>query len=245
MLQLAMHVDNLELEDEDSQPTGIIIASTGDFFSSGLDLNLAKGLINTPEMGASMCSFMTDALNRIRSSNAISVCVISAPAIGGGMELVTTTDFRVMRTDAPVTKDDDEEELRPTVWPAPFIQSVHARIGAAPGWGGARRLVSIVGRQHALNMLGTSAKIYPEHAVDIGLVDSLYVADEGEDCVEVGYQYLSPFLKQRYSGSVKAMKEICHAADTQSMEGGIEAEKAVFQRRWFGRDNRDALGLVE
>ena len=120
MLQLAEHIDALEKH----EPTGIILAGTGPFFSSGLDLNMAKGLMNTSAMGAEMCAFMTDALNRLRASQAISVCVLNAPTLGGGMELVTATDFRIMRT----SSSGDEG--------VPFVQSVHAKIGAAPGWGG-------------------------------------------------------------------------------------------------------------
>ena len=55
MLELAAHIDTLESE---WQPTAVIFASHGPFFSSGLDLNLAKGLINTPEMGAEVRTMM-------------------------------------------------------------------------------------------------------------------------------------------------------------------------------------------
>ena len=226
MLQLAEHIDSLEQH----EPTAIIMAGTGKFFSSGLDLNMAKGLVNTPEIGAEMCSFMTDALNRLRASSAISVCVLNAPALGGGMELITSTDFRIMR----------EAEGDVDV---PFVQSVHAKIGAAPGWGGATRLTSIIGRQQAIGMLGASTRIYPAKAMNIGLVDSLYTAEDGEDCVEVGLQFLEPFLSQKFPGSVRSMKEIVHAADWGDEETAIQTEKGVFKKRWFGKDNREALGL--
>jgi ethylmalonyl-CoA/methylmalonyl-CoA decarboxylase len=236
MLDLAKHVDTLEQE----RPTAVIFASTGPFFSSGLDLNLAKGLVNTPEMGLSMCNFMTDALNRIRSNNSISVCVINSPALGGGMELITATDFRIMRG-TPTDIEAAEEDV--TKDDCPFIQSVHAKIGASPGWGGGQRLVSIIGRQKALSMLGSSSKVDPDQALAIGLADSLYSAHDNEDCTEVGLQFLSPFLKQKYPNSVRAMKEIVHAADVMNTSSSVEVEKSVFKERWFGNDNRHALGL--
>ena len=65
-----------------------------------------------------MCDFMSDALNKIRGCSAVSVCVINGPAVGGGSEIVSCTDFRIM-SDADTA----------------FIKSVHAKIGALPGWG--------------------------------------------------------------------------------------------------------------
>ena len=44
----------------------------------------------------------------------------------GGSELTTACDYRVVEESAT-------------------IQSVHAKMGVAPGWGGGARLISIVG----------------------------------------------------------------------------------------------------
>jgi enoyl-CoA hydratase/carnithine racemase len=237
MLQLAEAVDSLESETE--PPVGLVLASHSNFFCSGLDLHLAKNCINTPAMGADMCAFMTDALNRLRNSPCISVTVISGPAIGGGSELVLCTDFRIMRSH-----------------PENFVQSVHARIGAAPGWGGAARLVATVGRGHALRMLGGSLKITPNEALRIGLVDELYDdsanstvgASEGGEydaSVEAGLRYLQPFTSQKYAGSVRGIKRIVAAATaaTGGLRAAEEEEAKVFASRWFGPDNRHALGL--
>ena len=180
---------------------------------------------------------MTDALNRLRGNPAISVSVVNSPALGGGMELITATDYRVMRG------LDEKLEM-----PLPFIQSVHARIGASPGWGGAARLVSIIGRQKALHVLGSSKKIHPSHALSIGLVDSLYEVQDNENSTEVGYQFLQPFLSQKYPDSVRAMKTIVQNIDlhgSSSNGKGVETEMSVFKQRWFGKDNRHALNLAD
>ena len=234
MLQLASAVDNLEKateNDEPNAPVGLILCSDQNFFCSGLDLNLAKNCINTPKIGASMCEFMTDTLNRLRKSSCISVTVISGPAIGGGSELVLSTDYRIMHS---------HQEI--------FIQSVHARIGAAPGWGGAARFISIVGQRHALRILGASVKVHAHEAQRIGLVDELFERKKEADGtissdIEAGLRFLEPFTNQTYPGSVRGMKKIVAAADTGAAESIAAVEAKVFEGRWFGPDNRNALGL--
>lgn len=99
MKDLAEVVDYLTLsvDMKQSDCVAIVLRSAGDeVFSSGADLGLATTLLNSPDNGLLMSQFMTNALNRLRSSGYISVCGITGSALGGGAELITTTDFRIM-----------------------------------------------------------------------------------------------------------------------------------------------------
>ena len=231
MLQLAAHVDELTLDE--GNITGLALRSRGKIFCSGLDLNLAKGLISTPERGGMMYDFMTDALNRIKQSPMVSVTVLQGSAIGGGLELATSTDYRVV-----VQKQSEVKEGK-----GPYIQSVHAKIGAAPGWGGLQRSVDIMGGKNTLSLYGTSARVSPEEALDLGLVDHIVSLSDEElqsgdfDALTsgIGRRFLDPFLQQPYPLSVGAIKTAIAAHDE-------EVEGAVFRDRWFGEDMKGALG---
>lgn len=99
MKDFAEVVDHLTLSDSmrHSDCVAVLLRSTGDeIFSSGADLGLATAIINSPDNGMLMSQFMTTALNRLRSSGYISVCAVTGSALGGGAELITTTDFRIM-----------------------------------------------------------------------------------------------------------------------------------------------------
>lgn len=74
--------------------------------------------------------------------------------MGGGAELSTTTDFRLVRPGASVS----------------FVQ---ARMGLAPGWGGARRLVELLGRRKALQLLLTCSKLGTEEGTELGYFDAV------------------------------------------------------------------------
>jgi ethylmalonyl-CoA/methylmalonyl-CoA decarboxylase len=243
MNQLASITDSIlqgSLSKENRNLVGIVLHGAGqEAFCAGADLSLVKDIVNTPEIGGMMSSFMTDTLNRIRQSNLVSVCCINGPALGGGAEISTTCDFRIMPMDEKV-----------------YIQFVHARIGASPGWGGARRLTNIVGRKHAIRICAGSARVQAGEAVRAGLVDDTVAAYGTEEAVmtaetpvtsseeyylRAGMALLQPFTAQKFAGSVRAIKQSIAAVEDLDTADAKAVEKAMFQDRWGGSDNKSAM----
>lgn len=124
MLQLAQIVDQLcphrhSTSQSDGSgpatttPRGLILRGTDGYFSAGANFELCTTRLQSTEAGMLMCRFMTDILATIRAAPFISVAVINGPALGGGAELATATDFRVVRA----TGD-----------PAAYLAFVHAKV---------------------------------------------------------------------------------------------------------------------
>ena len=228
MLDLAANIDTLTHDEEGV--TGLALRSTGSIFCAGLDLKLAKGLIDTGDKGAMMYNFMCDALWRLRSAPFVSVACLQGHAIGGGLELATATDYRII-----VKKSDHE----------PYLQSVHAKIGATPGWGGLVRTKDIIGRKNTLTIYGTSQRVSAEAAQELGLVDHVEIYDDNQKddfdsfCSATSRKFLHPFLSQPYHGSIRGIKRTVAAMDRQ--QEPLEIEGAVFRERWMGSDMQDAL----
>jgi enoyl-CoA hydratase/carnithine racemase len=251
--QLASALDSLLIEDSrisEERPVCLVLRGDTKYFCSGLDFSLAQNVINTPQRGGLMLDFMTDALNRIRQSDLVSVCSVNGPALGGGSELVTCCDYRLIASDS-------------------YIQFVHARLGAAPGWGGAHRLFNIVGRRHALRYLGSSQKIEPAEALSVGLCDEIIPVtavasgaegphSSGDDDLrnkslqDAAVRFLKPFTDQKYPGSVHAVKCViasgeCQQDREEEMEEEITLgkgtsivdESASLMRRWKERPSLD------
>ena len=150
MVQLGEIADELTLSQESPETalSGLIVTATGSYFCAGADFQLVREVLNTPARGELMYNYMSDVLNSIRRSSLVSVTVLNGPAIGGGAELATCSDYRICYDNA-------------------YIQFVHASLGAAPGWGGVSRLVDIVGRGAALRLLATSARVDPAPATAV------------------------------------------------------------------------------
>lgn len=87
------------------------------------------------------------------------VAAVQGSAVGGGLGLALSADFRVATPDARLTAN-------------------FARIGFHHGFGMTATLPRIVGQQKALEMLYTGRDVSGTEALEIGLVDRLAEADE-------------------------------------------------------------------
>lgn len=229
MFQLAHAIDHIHhMIEHDHELTCLAIRGEGsDVFCSGADLDFAAQVINTADKGLLMSHFMTTALNSLRQSPLISVCCLNGTAVGGGAEMSTVGDFRIM------AKQDKR-----------FIQFIHATIAASPGWGGAKRLTSIVGRREAIKLAASSRKISATEAVSIGLVDAVVEVQSESDWPQVIDNFLQPYLQQKFPRSVRAIKHAIAGVEHLSSSDAIALEQKVFHDRWYSSEHAAVMEKV-
>ena len=210
MIDLATSVDALTRFDG----AGLIVASAhpGPFCSGG-HLGDVKEALLDGQAGLAMARAMTSVLDALAALPLVSVVAVDGPAIGGGAELLTACDHRV-------------------AGPGARIAFVHASLGVAPGWGGAARLVRIVGARTALRLLSTAASVDGDGARAIGLVDAT-----GASAIDTAQTFLAPVLALPPAG-VRAVK-----AQVASAFRADDREARVFAEIWGGPAHRRALGL--
>lgn len=83
--------------------------------------------------------------------------------------------------------------------PNSFVQFVQAKMGVSPGWGGAGRLVRMVGRRKALQLLGGSLKMDAQLAQQLEYADGVVTADGLEEQLKA---FFEPYLSQKHPGNV-------------------------------------------
>lgn len=83
-----------------------------------------------------------------------SVAVLHAPAFGGGLELALACDLRIMATDATVGLPE-------------------VGLGTVPGWGGTERLVELVGRSRAKEVVLGRRNVDARTALQWGIVNEV------------------------------------------------------------------------
>uniref|UniRef100_A0ACB8GCR3 Enoyl CoA hydratase domain-containing protein 1 n=1 Tax=Sphaerodactylus townsendi TaxID=933632 RepID=A0ACB8GCR3_9SAUR len=169
--------------------------------------------------GMNMCMFMQNTLTRLMRLPLITVAVIQGKALGGGAELTTACDFRLMT-------------------PESEIRFVHKQMGLVPGWGGAARLVQIVGSSPALKLLSGAVKVLPEHALHIGLIEAILSSSDEpleETCT---------WLKLHTKGPaevIQAVKKVVVAGRELPLEAALRTEMKIFGTVWGGPANLEAL----
>lgn len=216
-MMVALHDAVAELE---AWPLGraLLVLSEGDLFCSGGDLDMMRAL-DSPEQGAQMAALMHDALTALHDLPLLSACLVQGRALGGGAELTTACDFRLML-------------------PKAQIQFVQVRMGLVPGWGGTTRLVRLLGPSAALELLSSGRSVEAEEALRLGLADGLL--QESEDPVAQARDW----LRQHARGDphvLQTLKRTVVKARQLSTAEALAEERRLFATVWSGPANREVL----
>lgn len=219
MVDLEERVTELEKWTEGK---GLIVRGAAGTFCSGSDLNAVRAISN-PQDGMKMCMFMQNALTRLLRLPLISVAVVEGRALGGGAELVTACDFRLM--------------VRGSV-----VQFVHKHMGLVPGWGGAARLVRVVGSPSALKLLSGALKVDPDLGLQIGLADGVLEVthDQEETVQQQAENWLSCYTKGP-APVIQAVKKVILLGRELPLSDALRMEKDTFGTVWGGPANLQAL----
>jgi 2-(1,2-epoxy-1,2-dihydrophenyl)acetyl-CoA isomerase len=140
----------LRLDDE-PECRVVVLCSEGKNFCAGADLSGSDLLDSTARLYQEAA--------RIFSNRKPIVAAVQGAAVGGGLGLALSADFRVA---APETR----------------FSCNFARLGFHQGFGISVTLPAVVGQQRALELMFTAADVRGDEALRIGLADRLVAADE-------------------------------------------------------------------
>lgn len=200
----------VELEKWDAGK-GVLFYSEGEDFCSGADLSLVGDVLNS-DVGKHMCIIMQDAIMRLSQIPMISAVLAQGKAIGGGSELLTSCDFRLVTSDFQ-------------------CNLVHLKMGLIPGWGGATRLVRLLGPTKSLELMSSCACLSANEALSLGLATAI-LDDEGDRLANA-----LRWMKDYTVGEVPvlhAMKKAVVAASSLSSKESLEKEYELFMSVWGG-----------
>ncbi|BCU67151.1 crotonase [Sulfolobales archaeon HS-7] len=150
----------LDVIEQNEKVKVVVITGKGDVFCAGADINefLNLNVLNAYEF-SKLGKLVTE---RIEKSAKIYVALINGHAFGGGLELAMACDLRISQL---------KSELG-----LPEI-----KLGIFPGFGGTQRLVKLVGKGRAFDIILTGRRITGEEARNIGLVNYVFGEEEFYD----------------------------------------------------------------
>lgn len=120
------------------------------------------------------------------------------------------------------------------------IRFVHKEMGIIPSWGGATRLVEIIGGRQALKVLSGALKLDSEKALNIGMVDDILPSSDETECLKEAQEWLQQFIKgppeviRALKKSVSSCKELC-------LEEALQRERDILGTVWGGPANLEAV----
>lgn len=196
----------------------LILTGAGTAFVSGGDL---KELAGHPEAaaGEQLNRGMSAALAALTELPAPVIAAVNGDAIGGGCEILTACDLRVAAAGARFA-----------------FRQVHN--GLTTGWGGAARLVALIGQSQAMELLLTGRAFDAAEAYRLGLVHR--VAPPETDALDAAYAWAGELLRLPRQ-ALAAMKVIVHAAAHLPPADANRLEAQLFINLWPSADHIEAM----
>ena len=137
---------------------GVIITGSGEkAFVAGADISEFSGL--TQEQGTKLASRGQDVFNAIERSPKPFIAAVNGFALGGGCELAMACHMRVANESARFGQPE-------------------VNLGLIPGYGGTQRLIQLIGKGKAMEVLMTADMIKADEALALGLVNHVVAAEE-------------------------------------------------------------------
>ena len=141
---------------------GLLIASGKDVFIVGADITEFHGMFSQGEgQIAEMLEQVHGIFNAIEDLPFPTVTAINGLALGGGCEVLLTTDFRVMGEKAKIGLPE-------------------TKLGILPGWGGCVRLPRLIGADNAIEWIAGGTENRADSALKMGAVDAVVTAQQLE-----------------------------------------------------------------
>jgi ethylmalonyl-CoA/methylmalonyl-CoA decarboxylase len=195
-----------------------IHSSTSGIFCAGGHLGDVRESLNHPDAGRVMGECMSAILNELMDAPFLVVALVDGPAIGGGAEIATAADMRLIS-------------------PAGYLHFVHGGLGVVPGWGGTARLIRHVGAGHGIRLLGLRERCGPALAEAIGL--GVPVALEaGSARALARLSGMAPAVLRSLKGQLRCSRSISDPAREQR-------ESAYFAGVWAGAAHAEALAKLK
>ncbi|MBE8597128.1 fatty acid oxidation complex subunit alpha FadB [Xenorhabdus sp. BG5] len=146
--------------EQETKLKGLLLRSEKQAFIVGADITEFLSLFSAPaEKLHELLNLANNIFNRIEDLPVPTISAINGYALGGGCELVLSTDFRIASPD-----------LR--------IGLPETKLGIMPGFGGSVRLPRLIGTDNALEIISAGKDIGAEEALKNGLVDAVVSAEK-------------------------------------------------------------------
>lgn len=147
-----------EVTNNDAIKAVIITGAGGRAFVAGADISEFEGL--SDKEGAELALRGAQLVfNKIENTQKPVIAAVNGFALGGGCELAMACHFRIASSNAQFGQPE-------------------VNLGLIPGYGGTQRLVQLIGKGRAMELLMSANMIKADQALEWGLVNHVYESDQ-------------------------------------------------------------------
>lgn len=207
-------MDALDAFDKNEAIGAMVITGSEKAFAAGADI---KEMADKSAMQMTREDHIA-VFGRIRAIRRPVIAAVSGWALGGGFELALSCDM--------IVASDTAKFGLPEI-----------TLGVIPGAGGTQRLVRVVGKALAMEMILNDRKINAQEALHFGLVNRVApVSDYLNDALKLAEE-----IATRAPLAVRAAKQAISYSYESFLKDGLAEEKQIFYNLFNSEDQKEGM----
>lgn len=201
----------------------IVITGSGEkFFSAGANIKMLSEV--TPTFKYYFCLHANETLARLEQTPKLVIAAINGHCVGGGFEVAMAADLRIARKGAGK------------------MGLPEVTLGVLPGTGGTQRLLRLVGKTKAIELMATGDLFDFERAGDWGIVNQIYEADSGAAFMEQVLAYARRFTApDKATRAVGLIKRSVQTGAEIPFESALALERELQQQLFQSEDAKEGI----
>lgn len=201
----------------------IVITGNGEkFFCAGANITMLANV--TPTFKYFFCLHANETLSRLEQTPKLVIAAINGHCVGGGLEVAMAADIRIARKGAGK------------------MGLPEVSLGVLPGTGGTQRLLRVVGKSKAIELMATGELFDFERGLELGLVNQIFEAETGAEFMEQVVDYAGKFtLPGKAAGAVGKIKRAVQTGAEIPFESALALERELQQQLFQSEDAKEGL----
>ncbi|MDT5158791.1 MAG: enoyl-CoA hydratase [Acidobacteriota bacterium] len=207
---------------DDSVNVVVITGGGEKFFSAGANIKMLTEM--TPTFKYFFCLHANETLSRLEQTPKLVIAAVGGHCVGGGLEIALAADIRVARKGAGK------------------MGLPEVTLGVLPGTGGTQRLVRVVGKSRAIELMASGELFDFERGVELGLVNHVFEAESSAAFLEQALAYARQFTAPNKAVlAVGRIKRSVQSGAEIPFEYGLALERELQQQLFQSDDAREGL----
>jgi enoyl-CoA hydratase len=201
----------------------IVITGAGEkFFCAGANIGMLSKA--DPDWKYSFCLHANETLNRLEQTPKLVIAALNGHTVGGGLEIAMAADIRIARKDSGK------------------VGLPEVALGVLPGTGGTQRLVRLVGKPVAIQMMAEGSTFGFDVAAKHGLVNEIYDHEDRDSFLAAVLEYASKFTTpNKATKAVGLIKRSVQTGAELPFELALALERELQAQLFSSSDAKEGL----
>ncbi|MDA0373144.1 MAG: enoyl-CoA hydratase/isomerase family protein [Planctomycetota bacterium] len=204
----------------------IVLTGSGErFFCAGANIEMLNRV--DPTWKYWFCLHANETLSRLEQTPKLVIAALNGHCVGGGLEVALACDLRIARRSCGK------------------VGLPEVKLGVLPGTGGTQRLVRVVGKAKAIELMATGSNLDVDEAAALGLVQQVIDCEPGaflEQVLAYAAKFTTPDAASMAIGHIK--RAVQSGAEIP-LEQGLALERELQAKLFASADAREGLAAFQ